>query len=165
MKTILKTEFLILIFLWINVIISFINLPQAEIFMIVGIIGLTVTSVLYKFNNKISVLILIILLAFGAINLVSFNDSIQVNFMGFINIVNLLLFVILIYKKRNVLSELNKKWLEPTKEDYVEQQKNQIQFFKKRFENLKNDELRDKLNDKLVDEAKEAILQILHERK
>lgn len=165
MKTALKTEILIIIFLWMNIIVSFINLPRAEIFMVAGIIGLTIVTVLFKPNNELSIFILTILLGLGIINLISFNDSIQVNFMGFINIVNFLLFIILVYKKWDTLSSLNEKWFGTPKEVFMERRKNQIQFFKHRFRDLSDDKLKDKLNEEIVDEAKKAIQEILQERK
>ncbi len=42
--------------------------------------------------------------------------------------------------------------------------KKQVAFFKKKFENLSTQELKNKMNENLVDEAKKAINEIITER-
>lgn len=160
----LKTEFLIIIFLWLNIIFSLIYLQGAGLFMIIGVIGLTIVSVLYFWKNKLTIIILALLLGIGIINLISFNDALQISVMGIFNIVNFLLFSILLYKKWDIFSELNEEWFGTSKEVYIEQRKKRIKFFRKRFEDLSTEELKSKMNENLVDEAKKAITEIIMER-
>lgn len=163
-RAFLKTEFLMIIFLWINIIYSLVHLSSPGIFLISGIVGLTIVSILLKFRNDLSVYLLVFLLGFGIINLISFNDSVQVTLMGFINLTNLILFCILIYKKRKILATINEKWFGTKKSEYAEQRTQRIKFFKKRFNNLTKQELENKLSEELVDEARKAILEIISER-
>ncbi|WP_390453713.1 hypothetical protein [Chryseobacterium sp. Alg-005] len=160
-----RTEILIITFLWLNILFSFINIPYSDIFLNLGIAGLILVSVLYIFRPQLSTILLIFLLAIGIINLVSFNNASHIRFMGF-NIVNFLLFVILVYKKGEMISDLREKWLETTKEEIADRRSSQIEIFKKRFENLDDESLKDKLQKgNITDEAKQAIRQILIERK
>lgn len=160
-----RTEILIIIFLWLNVAYSFVNLPYSDVFLNMGIVGLLLVSILYIFRPQLSTILLIFLLAVGIINLVSFNNASHIRFMGF-NIVNLLLLVILVYKKGEMISDLREKWFGITKEEIADRRNSQIDIFKKRFENLDDESLKDKLQkENIADEAKQAIRQILIERK
>ncbi|GAB0157040.1 hypothetical protein CHRYSEOSP005_23090 [Chryseobacterium sp. Alg-005] len=65
-----------------------------------------------------------------------------------------------------MISDLREKWLETTKEEIADRRSSQIEIFKKRFENLDDESLKDKLQKgNITDEAKQAIRQILIERK
>ncbi|MBB4805680.1 hypothetical protein HNP38_000952 [Chryseobacterium defluvii] len=159
-----KTEVLIILFLWLNIIFSFITVPYSNLFLNIGIAGLAIVSVLYKFRPRLSTIILIFLLGIGVFNIASFNNAFQINF-AHINIINLLLLSILAYKKRDIISGLKEKWFGTTKEEISERRNSQIDFFRTRFKDLNDDELKRKLQENISDKAKNAIRKILIERK
>ena len=127
-----KTEFLILIFLWINVIYSLIINPWFGLNFLLGVFGLAIVTTLYFARKSANILILLFLLGIGTINIVSFNEAFSFEFY-FFNMINILLFTILFYKKRKFLSALNEKWFGTPKEELLEIRKSEIESFKRRF--------------------------------
>lgn len=162
---IIKSELLITVFLWINIIYSLIINPSLDITFLLGILGLTIVSTLYFAKKSVNIIILLFLLGFSIFNLISFNIAFSTNFMGLINIINFFLFVFLVYKKRKFLSSLNEKWFGTSKEDYVEKRLSEITFFERRFADLSKDEIIKKLNNKdLAETAQIALREILKKK-
>lgn len=160
-----RTEILIIAFLWLNIIYSFINIPYSDVFLNLGIAGLTIVSGLYKFRPQLSIIALIFLLAIGIINLISFNNASHIRFMG-LNMVNLLLLAILVYKKEDMISDIREKWFGTTRMDIIDRRNSQVGILKKRFDNLDEETLKNKLQqENITSEAKQAIREILIERK
>lgn len=84
----------------------------------------------------------------------SFNASFDINFMGFINIPILIILPIFIYKRWNFFED---EYFSKSKESYQKEAESNLNFFLKKFENLSQEELKDKISNKhLIIEARKA---------
>lgn len=159
------TEIVIVIILWVSIIISIVRNPHFGIQFIFGTIAVISVSTALLFRKKdLSLGILTFVLFLSIFNAVKFNEAFGLSF-GFISLIPFLLLLILIFSRFSELMNLKEKWfgVEPT--EVGKEQENRIALYKREFQNLSSEELiRILNNDKLVEEAKIAIDQILKER-
>lgn len=160
----IKTEVIIITILWTSIILSFLLKRDYDIFFLFGIVGLTITTLTFKKFYNFSFGLLLILLFFSIFNVITFNYAFGVTFKIKLfhitfNILSLIWFSILFFKKFDTIYKLKNEWFTDENENRSE---NKILFFKKEFKNLSHIELERKLNDgKLVEEAKIAIIELL----
>ncbi len=157
----LKTEIIIIFILWLSIISSLCLNYLFDIFFIFGIIGLTTVTLTFKKYYEISLSSLILILLFSMFNIIKFNLAFGLNF-GLISIPSFLLLLILIYKRQNEISDIKDKWFEEDIEEVENGKIKKTEFFKNQFKNLSESELDRKLNnEKLTDEAKNAVIELL----
>jgi len=158
----LKIEKIIIFILWLSVILSLYLNYKFDIFLIFGIIGLSIITLTYKKYHEISLATLILILFFSTFNLIKFSLAFGLNF-GFISIPNFILLIILAYKRRNQILDLYEKWFAENVEEIESGKIRKIEYFKKQFKNLSDTELNRKLSEeKLTDEAKNAVIELLN---
>jgi hypothetical protein len=155
----LEFEKIIILFFWLNIIISLILYFTLPINFIFGIIGLLFTTFLYFTKNKYSQLSLLFILFFGLISLMSFNAYFDINLMGFVNVPILIILPIFLYKRWDFFED---EFLSKSAEGYKKEAESNINFFLKKFENLSKEELEEKKSNKeLTIEARKAAEMIL----
>jgi len=159
----IKIEIIILVILWITTIYSLINYEIGLNFK-TGIVGLIISTSCIKIFPRFSSYFLMLLLLLSIVELITFSSTnfyilmFGVNF----NILYSLFFAILIYKRRRMINE----WISSDSTETVEHVNNRVLLFKKEFKNLPDKELENKRNNNvLVDDAKQAINELLKERK
>jgi predicted membrane protein len=156
------TELIIICILWLSIILTLCFNYYFDIFLIIGIIGLTIVTMTNKKYVEISLTTLIIILILGTFKLVKFSLAFRLNF-GIISIPDFILLLVLIYKKRNEILDLKEKWFSENDEEIEKQKNRKIDFFKKQFKNLSEAELNRKLSEeKLTEEAKNAAIELLN---
>lgn len=176
MEKIKKTEYIILIILWIGMLSTFIyavlnnyQLFNSDYF---GFIGLSVVTIIAFMKPEKTLGGLLILLLLGLFNLVSFVYFINVVFTFRFTIVvspgiqmtSLILLTILVIKKRDKIGEIYRKTFIKTEEQKEQTRQNQKNRFKKKFEKLTYKEIESRLELNLVPEAIEALKEIKKER-
>lgn len=158
-------EILITILLWISIIISIIRNPHFGPQFIFGTIAvISVSAALLLKKRDLSLGILTFALFLSIFNVVKFSEAFGLS-IGFISLIPFLLLLILIFSRFAELITLKEKWfgVEPT--EVAKAQESRITLYKQKFQTLSSEELmRRRNNDKLVEEAKTAIDQILKER-
>ena len=159
------TEIVIVTMLWISIIISIIRNPSFGPQFIFGIISImTVSTALLLEKKDLSLGLLTFTLILSTFNAVKFSEAFSLS-MGFVQLIPLILLIILIFLKLRELMELREKWFGAEPAEVEKAQENKVVFFKREFQNLSSEELiRRGNNDKLVDEARIAIDELLNER-
>jgi hypothetical protein len=159
------TEIIIVIILWISIVSSVIINPQFRAQFIFGILSATiVTTTLLLRKKDASLGILLFSLIISSFNAVNFSEAFGAS-VWFLSLFPFALLVALIFSRISELMELKENWFgaEPTEVGKAEESR--IAFYKREFQNLSSEELiRKGNNDKLVEEAKIAVDQILKER-
>lgn len=159
----------IILFLWLNIALSFLFSKGYDIFFIFGIVSLAIISITLYVKKDITLILLVSALLLSTFGLIKFS-SIFVSYVGLfktklIHFPPLMLLLFLIYKRRHELLDLRNQWTTAGPDEFELRQANKIAFFKREFENIPSSELIRKLdNDPLVEEAKAAIQQILSEK-
>ncbi|WP_264565076.1 hypothetical protein [Flavobacterium sp. N3904] len=161
----ITTEIVIVILLWIFVISSLIYNPQFGVQFIFGIVSLTFASAALLFGHKdLGLGILTFALILSTFNAIKFSEAFEAH-IGFVMLIPLILLIILIFSRLRELINLREKWFGAEPAEVEKAQENRVNFFRREFQNLSSEELvRRGNNDKLVDEARIAIDQILNER-
>jgi predicted membrane protein len=159
------TEIIIVVILWVSIITSVIINPQFRVPFIFGILSATIVSITLLFRKKDESLgILIFALILSSFNAVNFSEAFGASFW-FLSLFPFLLLVILIFTRISELMELKEKWFGAEPTEVGKPKENRIVIYKREFQNLSSEELTRKINnDKLVEEAKIALNQILEER-
>ena len=162
----IKTEVIIITILWINILSSIFINPSFRVEFIFGIISLIIASTLLLLKKKDSSIgILFLTLFLSTFNAIKFNEAFGLSF-GILNLIPLILLIILVYSNRNELINLGDKWFGSEKNEEENKTSSKIAFYKREFQNLPTEELIKKINDdKLVEEARIAIGQIIKENK
>lgn len=128
----------------------------------VGLTLLGVSLVLFFANRRIYKYLFGGTLLLGLFNLIGFTTTIlSVNFIGIpiqILVVPILITFVWINEKQ-IGPKLNSLF-RTTEEQAQSESNSKVEGFKRRFENLSDEEIRSKLNEKLVPEALEALKQI-----
>lgn len=177
MKNFKKTEFIILATLWVCILATY---PYALFSGYVlytsdylGFIGLSIAT-FYSFRNPAkSFEALLILLSLGLFNLLSFIYFFNVVFtFGFsifvtpgIQILSLALLIIIISQKREKFSTVFHSSFGTTEEESEAKRSSLKNSFKNKLEKLTDAQIEARLQDDLVPEAKEALLEIISDRK
>jgi len=155
------TEIIIILILWLSIILSLYLNYEFDIFLIFGIIGLSIVTLTNKKYAEISLASLIVILLFATFNLIKFSLAFGLNF-GIISIPNFILLMVLIYKRRNEVLDLKEKWFAENEEEVESGKARKTEYFKNQFRNLSEVELNRKLSEeKLTEEAKNAIIELL----
>lgn len=160
-----KTIVIIVIILWISVVISIVRNPQFGIQFIFGTISLlsASTALLLK-KRDLCIGIVTFALFLSTFNAILFSEAFRVS-IGFISLIPFLLLLLLIFSNFTELIDLKEKWFSPEPIEVEKAQENKIAFYKREFQNLSSEELIRRGNDeKIVEEAKIAIKQLLKER-
>jgi hypothetical protein len=161
----INTEFIIILLLWLSILLSLYFNYKFDAYFIFGILGLSFATITYKKFNDLSFGILLFTVLFSTINIVKFSVAFGIN-IGFLNLPSLIVFIILFFKKRNKIFELNQKWFGTDQNELENRKQNKVEYFKREFKSLSETELDLKLrNLDLVSEAKLAILQLKNEIK
>jgi hypothetical protein len=158
----IKIEIIVVAILWINVIYSIVTNHYVANDFWLGIIGLIIATLCLQKFQKFASYFLMLLLLLSIAQLIAFSSTIYlIGMFGVgVNILSLILFSILVYKRKNMINE----FLEKDSEEIQENTK--INLFKKEFQKLSDSELENKINnDQLVKDAKDAIIELLNERK
>jgi hypothetical protein len=176
MKNIKQTENLIIIILWLCVLATF---PYALLNNyvllssdILGLTGLTFLTTLSIYNPKLKFKGLMILLLLGLFNLVSFvyffNIAFSFGISTFltphIQLLSLILIVILVIKRANKFGAVWIKLFGQTEKETEQRKESLKNGFKSRFNKLTDEEIEKKLQNKLVEEARQALIEIQNER-
>lgn len=158
-------EIIIVIILWVYVISSMIFNPHFGVQFIFGIISLTsVSTALVLRKEDLSLGILVFTLILSTFDVVRFSDAFSVS-IGFIRLIPFVLLLVLIVTRLRELLNLKDEWFGDEPIEIEKAQENKIAFFKREFQNLSSEELSRRGNsDKLVEEARIAIDQLLKER-
>jgi hypothetical protein len=159
------TEKIITSILLISVIVSILRYKVFDITFLFGTISvITITVLLIRKKNDLSLAILFFSLILSTFNIFIFNTVYAFYINGF-NAFPLLLLFILIFSRWKELLDLKYKWSSVEPIEITKSYENKIAIFKREFQNLSSEELimRHK-NYKLVEEAKIAIDLILKER-
>ncbi|MFC7772389.1 hypothetical protein [Flavobacterium sp. GCM10027622] len=162
----IKTEIILIAILWINVISSLCLNLELNIYFIFGIIGLSLATITYRKYYDNSLAILITILLFSTFNLLKFTliFNLSIGLLKYIeiSITDSLYLILLVYKRRNEVIHLKEKWFAPSVEEIEIGKNTRIEFFKREFKNLSEDELNRKLNQEyLTEEARKAVLEVL----
>ena len=160
-----KTEIIILIILWISIISSVILNPQFRVPFLFGILSATIVSTTLLLGKKEESLgILIFTLVLSSFNAVNFSEAFGAS-IWFLSLFPFVLLVVLFFFRISELMDLKEKWFGVDPTEVGKAQENRVAFYKREFQNLSSEELvRKNKNDKLVDEARIAVDQILNDR-
>jgi len=138
--------------------------PNFNVQFIFGIVGLLLVTVTYKKFPEFSFGIFALLLLLSIFNVVTFSYAFGVNF-GIFSIPSILLFAVLFFTQMEKFFELKRNWSGNDDEDLENKLNSKIQIYKNQFQNLSEGELHRKLeNDQLVEDAKIAVVELLHEK-
>jgi hypothetical protein len=172
-----KTEILILMFLWVGSLttypIALFNHYALYPSDYLGIVGLAiVTSIAFKMPGK-SLGSVIVLLLLGLFNVLSFfyfiNLVVTFGFSFFvtpgIQLISLALLLVLVARKKDKVGEEYRLAFGVTEEDRQQERLHSTGGFKDKFKHLSDRELEARLKGDLVPEAKDALRQLLEERK
>lgn len=159
------SEIIIVTILWIFVIASVIYNPNLRIQSFFGIISITfVSATLILKKDDLSLGVLLFALLLSTFSVIKFGDAFDAT-IGVFHLFPLILLLVLIFSRFSEIMTLKDKWFGDEPEESEKTKENRITFFKREFQNLSSEELNRKLNvEKLVEEAKIAINQILKER-
>jgi hypothetical protein len=160
-----KTEIIILIILWISIVSSVILNPQFRVPFLFGILSATIISTTVLLRKKEASLgILMFTLILSSFKAVNFSEAFGAS-VWFLSLFPFVLLVVLFFLRISELMELKEKWFGVDPTEVGKAQENRIAFYKREFQNLSSEELiRRGKNNKLVDEARIAIDQILNKR-
>ncbi len=159
------TTVLTIIILWISILTSIVRNPQFGVQFIFGCISLISASTTLLLRRKdLSLGILTFALFLSTFNVIIFNESLSLKF-GFISLIPFLLLLILIFSNFGELIDLREKWFGVETVEIEKSQLNKIAFYKREFQNLSSEELLRRENeDRITEEARIAIKQLLSER-
>jgi predicted membrane protein len=158
----ISTEIIIIYILWISIFLSIYLKYKFDIFLIFGIIGLSIVTLTNKKKSEISLITLILILFLATFNLIKFSLAFGIN-LGKISLTNFILLIVLIYKRRNEVLDLKEKWFSENEEEIESQKIRKIEFFKNKFKNLSEVELNRKLSEEnLTEEAKNAAIELIN---
>jgi hypothetical protein len=167
-----QIEHLIIFTLWLTI---FATYPYAllnnyNLFLsdYLGLAGLTILTAVSFYNPKWTFKGLLILLFLGMFNAVSFIYFVNVVLtFGFstiltpgIQLLSFILLVILASKRIDKFSDFWKRKNGQTAQEITQLKQHSKQRFKLKFNRLTNEEIENKLKDSLVEEAKEALVEI-----
>ena len=162
---ILKTEYIIFLMLWMSILTSLYFNYKFDVFFIIGIIGLSISTLTYKKYYAISLSVLLLILLFSVFNFVKFSLAFGMNF-GLISIPSFLMFMLLFFTRLNEILDLKVKWFDEEMEDVEAQKYQKTEFFKMQFKELSKENLEKKLkNEPLTVEAQNAITELLNSKK
>jgi predicted membrane protein len=157
----LKTEQIIIIVLWLNIVASLYLNYSFNMPFIFGIIGLVIITVTYKKFYSISLAVLLFILLLSIFNVIPFSLAFGFN-VGIISIPSVILFSVVVFKRKDEILVIKDKWFDEDPSETENRKANKIVFFKNQFKDLSIKELERKLaNESLTDEAKEAINELL----
>jgi heme exporter protein D len=172
-----KTELIILIILWVSSLTTY-SIALLNNYILytsdyLGLIGLTIVSIISFLKPEKALGSVMILLILGTFNLLSFVYFFNIVMtFGFsilvtpgIQLISLVLLTVLTIKKRKKVTELYRKTFGQTKEEREQTKLSAKNRFKSRFEKLTDKEIDSKLEQDLVSEAIEALNEIKKERK
>ena len=159
------TETLILTILWIIVIISITRNPQFRPQFIFGLISLTSISIALIIRKKdLSLGILTFSLLLSTFDAIKFSEAFSVHF-SFFSLIPFSLLLILVFSRFSELMILKDNWFGEDATEVEKVKVNKIAIFKREFQKLSSEKLLKKMSDdKMVEEAKVAIKEILTER-
>ncbi|MGQ1786775.1 hypothetical protein [Saccharicrinis sp. GN24d3] len=138
-----------------------------------GFVGLVVVSTFSYLKPTKSFEALLVLLLLGLFNLLSFayfinmvmTFGISIFVTPGIQLISLVFLIVLVAKRRNKTRLFYLKIFGLTEEDKEQSRKSSQNFFKRKFENLTDIEIENRLQEDLVPEAIEALVEIKEERK
>lgn len=177
LKFIKQTENIIILTLWLTILATFpyAILNNYNLFLsdYLGLTGLTILTAVSVYKPKLTFKCLTILLVLGLFNVFSFIYFVNIVFtFGFaavvtpgVQLLSLILIVILIIKKNDKFSKF---WIEQfgqTEEQIKENKESSKNNFKAKFGRLTDKEIETRLQNNLVDEARQALIEIQNERK
>ena len=139
--------------------------PSFSVEFIFGISSLIIISSALLFRKKeLSLGMLLFALILSTFNALKFSEAFRLSF-GFISLIPLILLIVLISFKLKELMHLGEKWFGAEPNELEKKHEDRIAFYKREFQNLSSEELiRRGNNDKLIEEARIAIDQLLKER-
>ena len=167
---------LILAFLWVTLIISLLTsyLSKTKInpYTIFAVIGLMIVSIIFFKFQKIFNKALFILLILGSLNFITFinqyNLTLSLGFGNFrfinLQVYSLTLLILYSFVNRKKIKKQYIKIFGKTEQEIINEKKSLTKMFKKKFKDLNEKEINDKLKENLVDEAKEALFELLKEK-
>ncbi len=137
-----------------------------------GLLGLIVVTIISYYKTELTTKSLFILLILGLFNIFSFIYFIDFAFVfRFLSIVSpgiqgysLILLIILLYNKREKLSNIYDKKFGQTSEEIDKEKLNSKNNFKQKFSQLTNEEIEKKLQQDLLPEAILALNELKEER-
>lgn len=138
-----------------------------------GLVGLTLVSLVAYFKPEKSFESVVLLLILGLFNLFSFayflNFVLTFGFSAFvtpgIQLISLVFLGVIVVRKREEARELYKETFGRTEEEKVQSKQNSHDRFKRNFEQLSDEEIESKLQQDLVPEAISALTELKEERK
>jgi len=176
-KIIRQIENIIILILWVTIISTFpyalLNNYNLLLSDYLGLTGLSAVSLIAFYYPKMTFKALMILLLLGVFNIFSFIYFINlVLTFGFSSIVtpgiqlfSLVLLLVLAYKKQVELSNLYKNLFGRTDEEIQQSKESLKNSFKLKFSTLSDTEIEIRLKNNLVEEARNALIEIHNERK
>jgi len=164
-----KTEIIILVILWtmslttysIALLDNYVLFPSNYL----GLVGLTLVSLVAYFKPEKSFESVVLLLILGLFNLFSFAYFLNFVVTPGIQLISLVFLGVLVVRKREEARELYKETFGRTKEEKVQSKQNSHDRFKRNFEQLSDEEIESKLQQDLVPEAISALTELKEERK
>ena len=137
-----------------------------------GILAIFIAAVISFTKPEKSLGVLFIILVLGAFNLLGFVSFINLVFYigkgGFVSpgiqMYSLLLLIFLVQNRKTELKELYHKNFSQSEEDYIKSRELAKNSFLKKFENLSDAEVVERLSHDLIPEAKEALNEIKEKR-
>jgi signal transduction histidine kinase len=159
------TEILILTILWIIAIISIARNPQFRPQFIFGLISLTSISIALILRKKdLSLGILAFTLFLSIFDAIKFSEAFA-GHIGFVSLIPFVLLLFLVFSRLPELLILKDNWFGDEPKEVEKGKENKVAIFKREFQKLSSEELLKKINnDKIVEEAKIAVEEILTER-
>jgi len=177
MKIFTKTEFVILLILWLGSLITYsialINNYDLYVSDYLGLGGLIIATTISVFKPEKALVSVIILLLLGLFNLLSFvyfvnvviSFGIVILVTPGIQLISLVLLIVLSIKEKEKVRELYQQTLGETEDEKENAKLNAKNRFKLNFEKLTDKEIDYRLEQGLVPEAIEALKEIKEERK
>ena len=177
MEKLKKTEIIILAILWTMSLstyaIALLNNYNLFTSDYLGLVGLTVVTLVAYFKPEKSFQSVLILLSLGLFNLLSFAYFFNIVMtFGFsvlvtpgIQLISFVFLSILIVRKRDEVGELYRATFGQTEEEKEQTTQNSQNRFKRKFEQLSDKDIENKLQQDLVPEAISALNEIKEERK
>ena len=158
-------EIVIICFLWLSVILSFILNLDYDLPFAFGILSLLIVSITLGKYYKLSLQLLLLLLLLSMFNVVKFSIAFGVKF-GSLNLISTFLLAIIIVKRFDVIRAVMGSSSIEKSNNEEERRRSSVEFFKRQFSNLSVQKLEEKFrDDDLVEEAKQAVELLLNEKK
>lgn len=172
-----KTEIFILAILWAMCMstysIALLNNYALFISDYLGLLGLTIVSLIAYFKPEKSFQSVLVLLLLGLFNLLSFTYYFNIVMLfefsvlmtPGIQLISLVLLTVLVIKKRNEVGQIYREIFRQTEEEKDKSKQSTQNRFKMKFEKLSDREIETKLQQDLVPEAIYALKELKKERK